>query len=189
LAVSCITIAAHAQAETLKDERYTSPMNFGLPALEIKTLQASNEVEIIIKPAVLSSPVGGGSIEQKKKLSELFDLEKLNSLILTLPINACIAKTMTNAQTQLFECGIFRNSIETVTIQGAVTNYHGKILSVSSKKMNVNFFVVELLHLNRESVHLSENFLEVNVLGEIQIEGNEKMRLHLKKSHVKSVNQ
>lgn len=162
--ISGLFFVLQVQAGVVRNADYVSPMNYELPALEVSTSQLRDEVTLVLKAAVLSYPDHKFNFEQRKELRELLEVPNLNSLIVVFSTRDCLTKTSHSTLSQLFSC---KNSMKSVLIKGAVTDFDGKIISVGNKTIVTSYFRVGLRHVVRETPTQNLSFLQVFVKGTI----------------------
>ncbi|MEZ4744070.1 MAG: hypothetical protein R3B45_16750 [Bdellovibrionota bacterium] len=189
--ISTILLAAltsiTAYANSIESIDYLSAENFGMPALEVKTTNP-NEVQVIVKGAVLKYPDSGFNPESAYNLGQAFALDGLNSLILTFPQEACVNKESDEVLTgQIITCNRYpNNNHRKVRIKGAISDFNGQITAVSETELTAVILSVEIVQARIISTSEDTSFLQARVGGTIPAQGDLEnlISLNLTKSRI-----
>jgi hypothetical protein len=149
-------------ADEIRSVELVSPMNYMLPALELKVQDGRDELELIVKGAVLFYPDPGGTTNQFSlvgELAKLFEFEGADSLVFKLKKAHCTAKDI-SAKEQVFSCSNFAR--QDVAIHAAASNFRGGLDRVSQKSLKGKI-KLDVSKVKRRSVAGTSEGLEVDV--------------------------
>lgn len=182
--ICLLTFTAPAQEAESFD--YTSLMNFDMPAFEVVNSE-TDTINIIIKEAALRYPDRGFDSNKVDELKEVFNMEELNSVILTYPKESCDVRNNHDIpEGQIISCRHdMAGENRRVEIRGASTEFSGKVSAVSKLKLAA-LVSVNFVHNRTMSTSGEVSSFQAIVFGNIppQDHVSTLVRLSLRKSHI-----
>ncbi len=149
-------------ADEIRSVELVSPMNYNLPALELKVQDGRDDLELIVKGAVLFYPDPLGTknhVSLASELAKLFEFEGADSLVFKLKKAHCKAEDL-SAKEQVFS---YTNMAgQDVVIHAAAANFRGGLDRVSQKSLKGKIRL-DVSKVKRRSVGHTREGLEVDV--------------------------
>lgn len=174
----------YAGAEEIKNIFYISPWNYGMPALEVLNGD-DGFIKIVIQSAVLGYPDSGYNFGQMDELAKIFNVERLNSIIVKIPKDMCKArKTNSILRGQILSCNSLIHN-KKISLVGAKTNFAGDILQESDIVLDA-LVRVEIIFQTIVSGFGEKKFFQAQFTGNVpaQIGINKWISFNLVKSGI-----
>ncbi|WP_419172129.1 hypothetical protein [Halobacteriovorax sp.] len=187
-------LSINSLASEIKSLKYVSPWNYQMPAVEVLN-NSTEHIEIIIKGALLQYPDFGFNFELSDRLTDVFELNNLNALIVKFPKSACKAEmAKDHLNIQLISCknvltfnqqDYSDQSQRMTQVKGAVVGFDGNIIEESDLVFN-GFLSFHIKEVTERTVGRELNMIQAQVNGTIPFAGPDRrsLRVDLQKSQL-----